>query len=321
MAMKTHVADGLRPNGIRSADAASLACYMTGVPAYPRPNRRFDRRSAPSSGRPDARQNERAADHRQDKAWTMVSQIDYAFLDMGGVIVRDDVVEAFYFHQVFRLLNLSVPVSADAFFRDREARIAGGQIDWLDPYVLDLVSADDWAAIKAQAWAHVLSCWKQLSIPLAGIGAALARLASRTRLALIANQPAQAIEVLEALQLRRHFGIVALDCQLPYSKPDIRMYQWALARAGVAPQRVLMIGDRIDNDIYPARLLNMRTAWIRTIPRPVSIPDVPKPWRSRFFASIRRVGKHNQHMGLPHLRHVAYDLVAPSLAALFHADR
>jgi len=36
-----------------------------------------------------------------------------------------------------------------------------------------------------------------------------------------------------------------------------------LERAGCKPEEAVMIGDRIDNDIVPAKSLGMRTVWIK----------------------------------------------------------
>lgn len=40
-------------------------------------------------------------------------------------------------------------------------------------------------------------------------------------------------------------------------------YDEALARANCRPERAAMIGDRLDNDIVPAKRLGMATIWIR----------------------------------------------------------
>ena len=37
----------------------------------------------------------------------------------------------------------------------------------------------------------------------------------------------------------------------------------ALERAGCKPEEAVMIGDRVDNDIIPAKALGMRTVWIK----------------------------------------------------------
>ena len=37
----------------------------------------------------------------------------------------------------------------------------------------------------------------------------------------------------------------------------------ALERGGCKPEEAVMIGDRVDNDIIPAKALGMRTVWIK----------------------------------------------------------
>lgn len=46
-------------------------------------------------------------------------------------------------------------------------------------------------------------------------------------------------------------------------KPDLRIFEMALAQAQCLPENAVMIGDRLDNDIYPAKKLGMKTIWIR----------------------------------------------------------
>jgi len=37
----------------------------------------------------------------------------------------------------------------------------------------------------------------------------------------------------------------------------------ALDKAGCRPEEAIMIGDRLDNDIIPAKKMGMRTVWVR----------------------------------------------------------
>ena len=46
-------------------------------------------------------------------------------------------------------------------------------------------------------------------------------------------------------------------------KPDIRIFEYALGKANCIPQEACMIGDRLDNDILPAKALGMKTVWIK----------------------------------------------------------
>jgi FMN phosphatase YigB (HAD superfamily) len=64
-------------------------------------------------------------------------------------------------------------------------------------------------------------------------------------------------------------------------KPDPALFRRALDRAGCAPEDAVMIGDRTDNDVAPAKSLGMQTVLIRqgygghdTIHHEGEIPDV-----------------------------------------------
>lgn len=58
-----------------------------------------------------------------------------------------------------------------------------------------------------------------------------------------------------------HYVISSADCHT--SKPDLRIFQTALNKANVSNAESVMIGDRIDNDIAPAKQLGMKTIWIK----------------------------------------------------------
>ena len=47
------------------------------------------------------------------------------------------------------------------------------------------------------------------------------------------------------------------------AKPDKKIFEIALKRANCKPEQSIMIGDRIDNDIIPAKNLGMKTIWIK----------------------------------------------------------
>ncbi|MBK6910120.1 MAG: HAD family hydrolase [bacterium] len=47
-------------------------------------------------------------------------------------------------------------------------------------------------------------------------------------------------------------------------KPDLRVFQHALERLRIEPHEALMVGDRPDNDVVPAKLLGIKTLLLRT---------------------------------------------------------
>jgi HAD superfamily hydrolase (TIGR01549 family) len=83
-------------------------------------------------------------------------------------------------------------------------------------------------------------------------------------LGLCANQPLAALERLARAGIGHHFANDGISAVLGYRKPDIRLFLRVCEDLQVDPTECIMVGDRIDNDIVPAKLLGMRTVLIRT---------------------------------------------------------
>lgn len=83
-------------------------------------------------------------------------------------------------------------------------------------------------------------------------------------LGLAANQPVSIIAELDRLGLGQFFSHREVSGHHRYRKPDVRLLLRACEHLGVAPQECIMVGDRIDNDIVPARLLGMGAVLLRT---------------------------------------------------------
>jgi HAD superfamily hydrolase (TIGR01662 family) len=79
------------------------------------------------------------------------------------------------------------------------------------------------------------------------------------------NQPARRREQLVALDLPADTIATSDDLGVAKPAPTFFARVCALARAAT-PERVLYVGDRIDNDIVPAGRAGLRTAWLRRGP-------------------------------------------------------
>jgi len=109
-----------------------------------------------------------------------------------------------------------------------------------------------------------------------GVEELIPRLASRFKLALAGNQPASMREKLESTGLIKYFDSHVLSDELGLQKPDSRFFLEICSRINVKPTNCCMVGDRLDNDIYPANVLGMRTVWIRIGPHAVQEPRIPE---------------------------------------------
>ena len=88
-------------------------------------------------------------------------------------------------------------------------------------------------------------------------------LAQKYELGIIANQLDGLKNRLEAFGLLKYFKYIISSWDVKVMKPDIRIFEYALKKANCKPQETCMIGDRLDNDILPAKSLGMKTVWIK----------------------------------------------------------
>jgi HAD superfamily hydrolase (TIGR01509 family) len=84
------------------------------------------------------------------------------------------------------------------------------------------------------------------------------------RLALAANQPVQMLTALADAGLLHLFAVHGLSGLIDLRKPDPRFFLHIADALGRPPEECVMVGDRIDNDIAPARALGMGTILFRT---------------------------------------------------------
>ena len=88
--------------------------------------------------------------------------------------------------------------------------------------------------------------------------------AQGVRLALAANQPVEMLRALEEAGLLHLFAVHGLSGVIELRKPDPRFFLHIVEALGRQVEECVMVGDRIDNDIAPARALGMGTVLLRT---------------------------------------------------------
>ncbi len=91
----------------------------------------------------------------------------------------------------------------------------------------------------------------------------LRALSRKYKIGIIANQSLGTAERLENFGILEYIDLVIASAEEGVAKPDKRIFETALKRSNCSPFDAVMIGDRIDNDILPAKLLGMKTIWIK----------------------------------------------------------
>jgi len=148
------------------------------------------------------------------------------FAVLGAIIARGG-----SHREVFELFRPGLDVDAEA----RRLHVAG-RSDW--------VSLDD-------LYPDAVPCLQAL----AGAG---------YRLAIAANQPAPTAATLRQLPIE--FELVATSAAWGIAKPDPAFFRRICDELDLEPSRIAYVGDRLDNDLAPARALGMATVFVRRGP-------------------------------------------------------
>lgn len=95
------------------------------------------------------------------------------------------------------------------------------------------------------------------------VDSVLKALSNKYKLGIIANQCLGAKDRLDNWGIGKYFDVIALSAEEGCAKPDLKIFEIALERADCKPDEAVMIGDRLDNDIVPAKQIGMKTIWIK----------------------------------------------------------
>ncbi|MDE7164075.1 MAG: HAD family hydrolase [Clostridiales bacterium] len=91
----------------------------------------------------------------------------------------------------------------------------------------------------------------------------LEQLSRQFSLGIIANQSGDLSERLRGWKINKYFKTVVSSSDYGISKPDERLFTIALEKSGCSACDAIMVGDRLDNDILPAKRLGFQTVRIK----------------------------------------------------------
>jgi HAD superfamily hydrolase (TIGR01549 family) len=189
-----------------------------------------------------------------------LANIDFIYFDVGNVFICDDPAAVFIYRRLYETLGGERWGTPRDLFRQRLQHAQGGGQLW--SFVQSCLPNGSFEAFRKETRRALYERWHTVSPEVPGMADAARALAGRYRLGLLANQPLQVEPLLKSRGLWDLFEVHGISAMLGMEKPDRRLFEWAIAQTGLAPQRILMVGDRIDNDIAPARAAGMRGLWL-----------------------------------------------------------
>lgn len=186
----------------------------------------------------------------------MWSNVKWLFFDIGDTLVDewipvDHIISQFVQHAAELGYSITVQDVREKFI-ESYSKFIDSPMQYAISELIE--SEEDRAYIRPR-----LKFRKELEEPYPEAQDILAQLGKHYRIGIIANQSAGTADRLERYGLRPYVDVIACSAERGLSKPDVRLYEYALQEAGCEPSEAVMIGDRIDNDIVPAKLLGMHT--------------------------------------------------------------
>lgn len=91
----------------------------------------------------------------------------------------------------------------------------------------------------------------------------LKALSEKYKLGIIANQTDGLTDRLSSWGILKYFSFVISSWDYKIMKPDMKLFQIAVEQSGCKASETVMVGDRLDNDIFPAKHIGMKTIWIK----------------------------------------------------------
>ena len=186
--------------------------------------------------------------------------IEWVFLDVGGVLFSDDS----YFDALYSAIADASPGTTRKVYDERFRALRAAQSE---PFTEALVStfvpdASRHKSVRASAderWeAHGYSPDELYP----EVPEALRALAATYKLACITNHFSWIRDRARDAGFADLVSAWTISAELGAEKPDPKLFAHTLEQAGAPADHVVMVGDRLDRDITPAKSLGMRTIWV-----------------------------------------------------------
>ena len=191
----------------------------------------------------------------------LMNKIKWIFFDLGSTLVDESAVYENRIEEITQSNNI-----------DKNEFVAK-VIECAQTSPKPIVSAAEDYGVNVPAWRH------DLEVLYPDSKEVLQRLSQKYKIGIIANQDFGTEQRLTDFNVHQYINLVIASAEEGVAKPDLRIFQIALARADCKPEEAVMVGDRIDNDIIPANKIGMTTMWIKqgfgTYAEPKTVEEQP----------------------------------------------
>jgi HAD superfamily hydrolase (TIGR01549 family) len=227
-------------------------------------------------------------------------EITTVLLDAGGVILDESEHEEKRAEIIVELLSAVIPEYSISMYHSDIEEAVKSYCPKTYQYVFWKHLKDDRYMFEKLHSIH-LDRWQQRKSPLklsSGLEDEVRTICKDFKIGIAGQYGREILSLLKRQSILDCFAYHLTQNDFSVTKPDPRYYEQIVQTFGIVPQQCIMVGDRIDNDIIPAKRLGMRTILIRTglhrnqQPRiPFEVPDAELDGVLGLAAAVQKVAK------------------------------
>ena len=212
----------------------------------------------------------------------------WVFFDLGGTLLDEEPFISLVFREVYKMLiEYDIKVHMDDIYKKVEELVFTRRygdyffIDMIENLCSDLGQDKEIASsIIGYYKSRIANQYLEKVHPYPGVEKILERMSRKYKLGIIANQSSRVKEYLEnKWKLFPYFDLIVISENVGYRKPNLNIFLHALGEANSSPNTTFMVGDRLDHDIKPAKILGMGTIRVKqgifSLQEPTTPMEIP----------------------------------------------
>lgn len=198
-------------------------------------------------------------------------RLSWVFFDLGSTLTDESAFENYFLSKVYESLKKNIiDINRDIFNKTledviKERRCGSGGYRNITREVVRSFTRNKTVLNKIMHnyRTQITPKYSEMQKLYPETAPVIKELKEKYHLGLIANQPRGARENLRKFGILNHFKVISLSDEVGYSKPDPRIFLHALKEARCTANKALMVGNRLDNDVAPAKSIGMATVKVR----------------------------------------------------------
>ncbi|RKM55214.1 HAD family hydrolase [Butyrivibrio sp. X503] len=175
----------------------------------------------------------------------ILDNIEWIFFDVGSTLVSEEKPFLHRLHEIAEAVNEPFEMIQDKVIQLYKEKKKGEYVLIMDHGI----ERHRWRSEDEELFPESYEC--------------LERLSKKYKIGVIANQIPGTASRLEEHGVLKFIDLVIASAEEGLEKPDRRIFELALSRANCKPENAVMVGDRVDNDIVPAKKMGMKTVRVK----------------------------------------------------------